>query len=83
MNNNSPVPEHIKEALNPNYMTMQDLIDDDNLPSPSINLTYYSPNKTIHHEDEDILLAIDDLSEDKNMRPPEDKVEELLESILA
>ena len=32
MSNNSPVPECIKETLNPNAMTMQDLIDDNNPP---------------------------------------------------
>ena len=73
----------MKEALNPNSITMQDLIDDENLPPTTVLLTDLHPDQTIHYQDEDVLLATYDLSEDKNMSPPEDTSEELLEYLLA
>ena len=54
------MPECIKEALNPNDMTMKDMIDDDNLLPPSVFLVDLPPDQTVHHQDEDTLLATDD-----------------------
>ena len=72
INNISQVPECIKEALNPNAMTMYDLIDYDNPPITSDLLTCLPTDQTIHHKDEDMLLATDYSPEYNITRPPED-----------
>ena len=77
------MPECIKEVLNSNAIKIQDLIDDENPPPASVLLTHFPPNQTIHHKDEHMLLATDDLSEDNNMHLPEDTTEELIECLLA
>ena len=55
MHNNLPVSECIKEDLNPNAITMNDLIDNYSLQPPSAILTDFPPNQIIHHQDEDML----------------------------
>ena len=77
------MPENSKEALNYNAITIQDLIDDENLPHLSVRLTDFPPDKTIHHKDEDMLLVTDNSSKENSMHPPEDTAEELLESLLS